>query len=283
VSLVVNPSKRHHKDSGGVLRHMRGYRRDRHMPEGHDRMMLVSPTAMPLPRAVMSAQIKNVPLLDQGREGACTGFSGVTMMMHELRKMGNSAILSPQDLYKRTRMDEGTPLEEDSGAEVRDTVEAAHIYGVCQESLDPYKDDAAHYSAPITDAQAQDALKHKIRLSVRCSTLAAIKHSIAQGCTVQFGFTCFESLMSQQAAATGEIPYPERGEQSIGGHAMLIVGYDDDRSVAGELGALVVRQSWGSWGATFDKIKGYGFLPYRYVNVGLASDFHSARLMDVNA
>jgi len=47
-----------------------------------------------------------------------------------------------------------------------------------------------------------------------------------------------------------------------GGHAMLIVGYEDDASIPGG-GAFIVRNSWGGeWGDG-----GYGRLPYAYVEL----------------
>ena len=51
----------------------------------------------------------------------------------------------------------------------------------------------------------------------------------------------------------------------------MAVGYDDQKSVGKEKGALLIRNSWGkSWGD-----RGYGWLPYRYVAAGLADDFWS--------
>jgi C1A family cysteine protease len=57
---------------------------------------------------------------------------------------------------------------------------------------------------------------------------------------------------------------PAKTEKSLGGHAVLIVGYDDAKR------QFRVRNSWGpSWG-----LKGYFLMPYDYVvNPNLASDF----------
>lgn len=51
-------------------------------------------------------------------------------------------------------------------------------------------------------------------------------------------------------------------EEFLGGHAMLVVGYDD------EGGYLIVRNSWvEQWGDN-----GYCYLPYEYYTNGLIVD-----------
>jgi len=61
--------------------------------------------------------------------------------------------------------------------------------------------------------------------------------------------------MSRPVTRTGVVPMPKKGEKQLGGHAMLIVGYDDDRQV------FIVRNSFGrKWG-----LQGYCLIPYAYI------------------
>jgi len=61
---------------------------------------------------------------------------------------------------------------------------------------------------------------------------------------------------------------PKPGEEMIGGHAVLAVGYDDKTQ------RFIVRNSWGTtWG-----IKGYFTMPYPYLlDANLADDFWTIR------
>jgi len=109
----------------------------------------------------------------------------------------------------------------------------------------------------------------------RVALLHRIKTNLAAGLPAVFGFYLFASIAA--AARTGEVPVPGPSDQGIGGHAVVAVGYDDARVIAGAngepgtTGALRIRSSWGAaWGDG-----GYGWLPYDYVLRELAHDWWS--------
>jgi C1A family cysteine protease len=113
----------------------------------------------------------------------------------------------------------------------------------------------------------REALKHKIVQYWRCPGLRAIKVSLAQGYPVIGGFSVPESIDSEVTQKTGIVAYPNPSEGFVGGHAVLFVGYDDATKL------LKFENSWGtSWGD-----KGFGYLPYKYVETWLASDFWTIR------
>jgi C1A family cysteine protease len=92
-----------------------------------------------------------------------------------------------------------------------------------------------------------------------------------------FGFTVYSSYV-QAGSNQGKIPFPVSGDKRVGGHAIMVVGYDDGMKIqnaapgaAETTGAFMIRNSWGtSWGD-----QGYGWLPYEYVLRSQADDWWS--------
>ncbi|WP_238473218.1 C1 family peptidase [Desulforamulus profundi] len=160
---------------------------------------------------------------------------------------------------------EGT-IDEDSGATIRDGMKVLKNIGVCPESDDPYNVDK--FTQPPTLRDILDAHHYKISQYHRVSNLTMLKTSLAEGLPVVTGMLVYESFESDEVAKTGTVPIPyTETEQLLGGHAVLVVGYDDTKQWA------VVRNSWGeNWGD-----QGYFYLPYQYWIRGLVIDMWTGK------
>ena len=71
---------------------------------------------------------------------------------------------------------------------------------------------------------------------------------------------------------TGQVNLPSPVERSVGGHAVMAVGYNESTR------RFLVRNSWGAdWG-----MKGYFTMPYEYLARGnFADDFWTIRSFEV--
>lgn len=197
-------------------------------------------------------------VFDQGQLGSCSANAGCANLMMLLKQPTD--VLSRLYMYYQERVIEGS-VSEDSGAQMRDICKVAAV-GVCEEQYFPY--DITKFTVAPTAQAVADAPKHKAAAYHAITSLTDIKHALAvDNSPVLMGMEVFESFEGQAIASTGVMPMPKAGEQNLGGHAVLIVGYDDKKS------CLIVRNSWGAdWGD-----KGYFYMPYQYVTKGLAYDF----------
>lgn len=231
-----------------------------------------------LPKSVdLRAQCS--PVFDQGDIGSCTGNSlAGAIEFLELRELLQKSAIAPEEfganfvnvsrlfIYWNERVLEGDP-KQDGGAQIRDGIKTLASIGVCTEKSWPYNHkDLFHQPSQSCFSEASG---HKISQYFRLESMDDMKHCLASGFPFAFGFTCYESLDSDAVASTGMLPMPQPDESSIGGHAVLAVGYDDDKQV------FIVRNSWGeSWGD-----KGYFYIPYAYIgNPDLADDFWKVQL-----
>jgi C1A family cysteine protease len=215
------------------------------------------------------------PIEDQGDLGSCTANAGVGLLeYYERRACGHHLDGSRLFLYKATRNLLGWSGE--TGAYLRTTMKAMALFGVPAEQYWKYNIAAFDTEPPAfcyAFAQNYQSLKY-YRLdppdSSPSEVLGCIRKYLAAGLPSMFGFTVYSSF-PPVGAGTGDIPLPQPGESVLGGHAVDAVGYDNAKKIGDNKGALLIRNSWGTaWGED-----GYGWLPYKYVEVGLAEDFWS--------
>jgi C1A family cysteine protease len=215
------------------------------------------------------------PIDDQESLGSCTANAGVGLVEYfEKRAFQKHIEASRLFLYKVTR----NLMHEtgDNGAFLRSTMGAMVLFGVPPDEYWPYKiadfekEPTAFCYAFAQNYQSMTYYRLDPPGIAKNDLLIQIKTNLASGLPSMFGFTVYSSI--DQAASTGEIPYPAKGEQIVGGHAIVAAGYDDKMVIKNaKPGALLIRNSWGTaWGN-----KGYGWLPYDYVLNGLAVDWWS--------
>jgi C1A family cysteine protease len=228
-----------------------------------DYLMAVEP-AKALPRRV-SLRAKMPPVYDQGQLGSCTANSiGAILEFNELKQAeADAATPSRLFIYYNERAMEGT-ISQDSGAEIRDGIKSVAQLGAPPERTWPYV--IGKFAKKPPARAYRTALKHQaIRYARVAQTEMGIQNVLAAGYPISFGFTVYESFESD-VGSDGIVPMPEPGESTLGGHAVVAVGY---KQIKRQL-YFECRNSWGpGWGD-----HGYFWLPATYVTSrNLAQDF----------
>jgi len=201
------------------------------------------------------------PVYDQGDLGSCTANALVAAFafVHKPSTFTGSRLF----LYFNERMVEND-IDNDSGATLYSGVECLKKYGVCPESRYPYI--ISRFTKPPPALVYKEALKHKlIKAENLPSDLISMKNALASGFPFVVGIAIYSEFESDLVASTGMVPMPKANSRPLGGHAVLVVGYDDRTKL------FKVRNSWGrGWGI---KGSGYFFLPYAYLDdPSLSSD-----------
>jgi C1A family cysteine protease len=161
-------------------------------------------------------------------------------------------------------------IRSDSGAQIRDGIKTLAKQGVCAENTWPYV--VSRFAVKPGASCYKEASDRQITSYHRILTLDEMRACLAEGYPFVFGFTVYESFESQTVAKTGVVSLPQPGERTVGGHAVLAVGYDDADK------RFIVRNSWGpKWG-----MKGYFTMPYAYVSDrNLSDDFWTIRKQEM--
>lgn len=195
---------------------------------------------------------------DQGKLGSCTANAVVGAVEVQRKKLN----MDPSDLsrlfvYYNTRRLKGT-IDTDSGATTPEAIAAFVAYGAPRADLWPYDLDRWKDEPPkevYEDAARNDALQYAC-----ISKGAGVLGALAAGFPVVLGID-LPLLTYQIAGFTGAFPPLSDAAWNtpyVGGHAMLIVGYDLLRK------HYVVRNSFGPrWGQD-----GYALMPFDLVDRG---------------
>jgi C1A family cysteine protease len=239
-------------------KHVYGWKRD--LPHNHPKLEHLHLANLPA-KVDLRAQLPSC--YDQGQIGSCTGngLAGVVQNRLIVQKLSD---WTPSRLfiYYMERDEEGT-VNSDAGAEIHDGIKAVATFGVCPESQWPYVE--SKFTDKPTDQCYTEALKTKALSYLSLGqNLPTLKSKLVEGYPIVFGITVYESFESDEVARTGIVPMPTDNEECLGGHCIVIVGYDDSKN------AFLIRNSWGTDWA----LDGHCWLPYAYVtNETLASDF----------
>ena len=192
------------------------------------------------------------PVYDQGPIGSCVGNGVAAVVDYAHWKGSQQPFWTPSRLflYYQGRVAIGT-VNQDSGCQIRDVVNATKKLGSPLESLWPYRVNKFTTRPPQT-AYA-DGLKRQTLSAYKAETLEDVQRALSMDLPVVFGVPVYQAIQNV-GYFSWRLPMPNAGERSIGGHCMTVVGYNTADKT------LIVRNSWGkNWGRA-----GHMLMPFEY-------------------
>ena len=218
------------------------------------------PSLNPLPHTIVNCDL--VPhILDQGSEGACTGFAlaaVINFLRSDARKAGS---VSPQMLYEMARRYDEWPGDSYEGSSARGAMKGWVAHGVCSQSMWPI---ALKGYRDFTPAMATDARRTPGGAFYRVMhrQIRDVHSAIAEVGAVYVTLMAHDGwddprkpsapikYQSSGRSRSLVLPIIERSGRASSGHAVAFVGYSSQ--------GFIVQNSWGTdWGKG-----GFALLPY---------------------
>jgi len=218
------------------------------------------PTLQALPDEIVNCLL--VPeILDQGTEGACTGFALAAVINYLLHQREIKRRISPRMLYELARRYDEWPGEDYSGSSARGAMKGWERHGVCTRKRWP---DEVHGPENFDQDRADEAVLtpggtyYRVDFRQVRDVHAAIHEVGIVYVTLMVHAGWGEpgpSTVTLQSGGGGKsskviLPVIERKGKADGGHAIALVGYTSQ--------GFIVQNSWGArWGKN-----GFALLPY---------------------
>jgi hypothetical protein len=217
------------------------------------------PTLRALPDEIVNCSL--VPeILDQGTEGACTGFALAAVINYLLHQRKIKRRISPRMLYELARRYDEWPGENYSGSSARGAMKGWERHGVCTRKKWP---DDLHGAKNFDQERADEAVLtpggayYRVDFRQVRDVHAAIHEVGIVYATLMvhagWGEPGPSMITFKSGGGSGPfktIPVIERKGKADGGHAIALVGYTSQ--------GFVVQNSWGpGWGK-----EGFALLPY---------------------
>jgi hypothetical protein len=197
---------------------------------------------------------------NQGGQGSCIGWATAYALksyherIEEQWDFSSSTVFSPAWIYNQINGGE------DRGSTFTDAMQLMVDKGAATWQSMPYTDQdylTQPSQAAISEAAAYKAVEYR-----SISSVQQMKAALANRNPVAIGIQVYENFEQLQGP---DSVYNTTTGNNKGGHAITVVGYDDDRFG----GAFKVINSWGtSWGDN-----GYFWLPYSMLPIVVSQAF----------
>ena len=186
------------------------------------------------------------PVYDQGQSGTCTSCSALACDDYYYHTpKGRGWIPSWKFTYYNQKKPDDLKL--DDGSNVERALKMVRKYGACNSKVWP--NDEKWNLKPSEEAYKDGLKGHEITTFHRLKNMKQLKQAISHGypvpASVSWAFKDYDENFIMNTPTDKEI-------EKSGGHAIVIVGYDDNRKL------IEIRNSWSTlWGN-----QGYAYITY---------------------
>ena len=194
---------------------------------------------------------------DQGKIGSCTANALCSIFEYDTDSFKGSRLF----LYYNERL-LINETDKDNGGYLSDGILTLKNYGICEEKYWPYIIENI-FNKPSEEAYEKAKKNYIIEAISIENELEIIKYWLNKNEPIALGIAIYSNFVNFSSARNGKIGLPTIDDKFIGGHAVILCGYNDNTK------EFILRNSWGSyWGEN-----GYFYLPYSYItNKDLCGD-----------
>jgi len=231
------------------------------MPDRIDvRDWFYQPSLAPLPDILVSCD--SVPqVLDQGQDGACTGFALAGVINFLLHRRNVSRLVSPRMLYEIARRYDEWPGEGYEGSSARGAMKGWARHGVAnivswptnKKGLSNFTPEVAKEALRVPGGAYYRVMHRQVRdmhAALAEVEILYVTLMVHEGWAQPGPLAVDVAYVESNNLRTRTFPVIQRKGRAEDGHAVAIVGYTQQ--------GFIIQNSWGqSWGAG-----GFALLPY---------------------
>jgi len=182
------------------------------------------------------AKPRGLKILDQGDEGACTGFALAAVINVLRKRSGRPNLVSPRMLYEMAKRHDEWRGFKYEGSSCRGAIKGWYNMGVCSEDIWPFEEGKPNF---LTVEAAKDARSNTLGAYYRLGTRLSDFHAALNEVGVIY---CSADIHDGWETTEGRsATIPATNNKILGGHAFAIIGYNGR--------GFWIQNSWGrEWG-----------------------------------
>ena len=181
-------------------------------------------------------------ILDQGQEGACTGFglAAVINLLNNQRLNEQDSRSSPRMLYEMAKKHDEWPGEDYAGSSCRGAIRGWKNMGVCKEKDWPYdSNNPGELTINRAYAARSNTLGAYYRLRAEINDYHAALNEVG---AIYLSAKVHSGWSNPKVSGGSDLAIITPSMKMIGGHAFAVVGYNSR--------GFIVQNSWGpGWGS----------------------------------